>query len=676
MGQKMGETIDLDNPLPIHDSKSELQRQSFHALYAITAGAQVLVRDERFMDYGVDASLEVLADGRATNFRSQVQIKSAACADLNQDGTVSKAIDVANLNYLLNGPSPLYLFYSAGQKRFWYAWAFDELRRLEVENPEWRGQKTVTVRFSKELTDTAIHEIRSRITRESMAHRDVVDALARCALEEEARFAIDQRALAVQTGEGAYRLLSKHGFALVSRGHAQQALDQADLLAARHRRRPAIQMVIAYAHYILGQYLLSLGACAHARLRNAELGASDREILGILTDGCEFQIGKITRDEYARRRAAAALRPGASLQCRIEALRFQVLAERDERARARMLGEFRTLVAQAIADSSNSDALKVQMRIHLAYVEGCHNHSALAQSVGMLCIQKVLKQPWASPDPRPVAKAAADLMGWASRMADLVREAQKTGIPWLHAYARLTSLFVRESLLGFQRFQRKFLGVGTGPERSEVEGMLSEAKAIADEFAATGNLEGELRAKLVAADIHEIADDIAAAKGVAAEVRPVAEALELADFQEKAQQHLTGETILQRMEAGIRRDQEGDRDYQMAAMSESDVDYYAHACFEVSQLPLERLPMVRRDIEGLRMIANERLHWCRHIEQWQALMHTMHPRTAYATPTRWVGKCVRHNYESLQDGEDMHLVISRFKEAYCDDCSDREPKAR
>jgi hypothetical protein len=72
-----GDTWDL-GPLPISDEKAELQRESIKGLNALLKGRDdIIFRDERIEDYGVDGSFELKLDRRMTNFRGQVQMKAA-----------------------------------------------------------------------------------------------------------------------------------------------------------------------------------------------------------------------------------------------------------------------------------------------------------------------------------------------------------------------------------------------------------------------------------------------------------------------------------------------------------------------------------------------------------------------------------------------------------------------
>jgi hypothetical protein len=55
--------------------------------------------------------------------RAQVQLKSTASSQVNEDGSVSVAVPSHNLNYLLNGPSPIYVLYIGPRHELRFAWA-------------------------------------------------------------------------------------------------------------------------------------------------------------------------------------------------------------------------------------------------------------------------------------------------------------------------------------------------------------------------------------------------------------------------------------------------------------------------------------------------------------------------------------------------------------------------
>src|SRR5437762_6112490 len=164
-------------PLPKADRNAELQRRSLSAFQAALPPDNFVFRDERTDDAGVDGSLEALVDGQYTNLRSQVQLKATDSDVRNADGSISVPVRVANLNYLLNGPSPIYVLYVAPRNELRFAWARDERRRLDEANPEWARQETITIRFDEIVTSEALELVHQRIRQEAQFQRKVNDIL-------------------------------------------------------------------------------------------------------------------------------------------------------------------------------------------------------------------------------------------------------------------------------------------------------------------------------------------------------------------------------------------------------------------------------------------------------------------------------------------------------------------
>lgn len=370
----------------------------------------------------------------------------------------------------------------------------------------------------------------------------------------------------------------------------------------------------------------------------------------------------------------AANTPGASIQRRINSVRFQLLGERNDGRRATLYHQLRSLASEALADKTNTEEFKLQTRIQLLYAEGCQCRFAVNECIARLNVQLSLSTSWAIPDEQPLLHALSAMSDWDVRMQQLIRDTEAAGASWLRAEARRNALLIRTETFGSQSFLAKFLAVGHGPSQSEAAPLLAEAKAVAELFDLAGDIAGEMRAKIAEADIHEIMGDIAAAKKIAAEVKVVADALALEEIGDLAKQHLTGTTILQQLEAAARKRRDEGPDVETAAMSDEEMDYFAEKCLSASQLPRERLPVIRRDVESMKLVSVERLNWCRHLEQIQNLFHSRHSLTAYAADPERFCRCKKHGYESVQGFTDPALVIARFKSAFCVDCPDRNPK--
>jgi hypothetical protein len=96
-------------PLPKGDRSDDLQQLSLDAFRAALPKEMFLFRDERVDDKGVDGALELRSNNCFLNIRGQVQLKGTDNAGLNSHGSYSHSIKTSNLNYLLNGPCPLYV---------------------------------------------------------------------------------------------------------------------------------------------------------------------------------------------------------------------------------------------------------------------------------------------------------------------------------------------------------------------------------------------------------------------------------------------------------------------------------------------------------------------------------------------------------------------------------------
>jgi len=106
--------------LPKSDANAGLQRTSINALNAFLRGQDnIIFRDERIEDYGVDGSFELKKYGLITNLRAQVQLKSSKSVATNKDGSISLPVETKTLNYLLYGIKPLYKFFDAVKNEFW-----------------------------------------------------------------------------------------------------------------------------------------------------------------------------------------------------------------------------------------------------------------------------------------------------------------------------------------------------------------------------------------------------------------------------------------------------------------------------------------------------------------------------------------------------------------------------
>ena len=188
-----------------------------------------------------------------TGMRSHVQVKARAEKKLNSDGSISYSADASNINYLLNGLSPLYVLYLADERELRYAWVRDEVNRIERETSDWKRQKTVTLRFTAMLDEAGLQDIHDCIRREARLDREIHDLLSRADVTEKTLH-VNLKESKVTDPDKIRDLLLEAGLTLVSSGDAAGVLEAIDKLSHADRKLPRLLLVRAFAECSLGHY--------------------------------------------------------------------------------------------------------------------------------------------------------------------------------------------------------------------------------------------------------------------------------------------------------------------------------------------------------------------------------------------------------------------------------------
>lgn len=660
-------------PLPKADRNAELQRRSLGALKAFLPPDRFLFRDERVDDAGVDGSLELLIDSSYTDLRSQVQIKSTDSTRTNQDGTISISIRVSNLNYLLNGPSPLYLLYVVRSSEFRFLWASDERKRVSDNNPGWMNQKFVTLRFSRILTKETLEEIHERIRREAQFRRQITDILDAASNLENLIIRICPETLRITDPVEAKRILCRNGIAIVSAGYASEVKELIRLLSEEDLREPRVLLVLAHAEYTTGRYLNATASIKEASLRIEELSDDDQLFLQALGDACDYQTGKIDTSTLVERvtRSLKTTSSQFAIALKLNQLRHLLLNEGDIDRRGSMLTELQNLVEEIKTAKGYSAPFKLCARISLVEAEGYHlvfltmrilSEARIKQSLARLRNLDSIVQ--THPE---------RLVRWQHDIDEILKDAVTQNHPLLLA----TALQVQVTIaVHYITNQYRLTPDGSGPSPAS-ENLLTKAleniEASVRISSKAKNLEAELRARILIADIYELLGRHLEAQEIARDVLPKAKAMEYAALVWRAEAHLTGETLLARFKQLSEPKSEEDWAAINAHFTDQEIRQYAARLLELAELPAERLPIVERDCFSRRDISNEKFSWCRHLELIQDLEHERHPATHYAKdPTRYC-KCLLFGHESRFGDADWNPVILAFKRAYCEGCADRTP---
>jgi hypothetical protein len=415
---------------------------------------------------------------------------------------------------------------------------------------------------------------------------------------------------------------------------------------------------------------------AEAQLRSSELSHDEFLVTKQLRDACEFHTGTLTAERYGelqvqRSREARGVR---ALEMQLECRRFEYLNETNSSRQAKLLQEVRSL-SEAVVNHPDATAPgRLQARIHALYCAGAAANAAITHELGLLRATHDINIGWAGPRVHALRGAFHAYGEWEADMGVAINDALQLGVPLLIADALRTSVMARTAVTAGKRFGAHFLRVVEEPSSEELEALKSQARQVVEAYQRTRNVEGELRARMLLADVLELGGDIAGAKDLARDVLPAAQAMGLARLAVDAQRHLSGNTLLQETERTMRDAcSPKDDDDATAAIPDDQIERYATSSLEALQLPPDRLPVLVREWISLRAAAREKLDWCRHLELRQNLLHTRSSATAYATDPPRICRCKLHGYRSLTASSDWGGVIGKFKMAYCSGCPDRKP---
>jgi uncharacterized protein DUF4365 len=664
-------------PLPVSDNNAELQRESIKALNALLKGQDnVIFRDERVEDYGVDGSFELKLHGRMTNFRGQVQMKASGHLAPLKNGSVSFPVRTANLNYLLNGTAPIYILYDSNKDEFWYAWAQDESHRLEAENWAWREQDSITLRFTEPFTKQTLASVYERILRDGRLHREVHDSLARATGREPIVISIDASSLKITDPTRARDVLLASGTAIVAAGFPREALNLICLLDSDMRDTPRIQLTAGYAEFTIGDHYAALGHIRRALARRDELGARDQSFLGTLKNASEFHVGLIDAARYQQRitERSQMLTGLEAVEARQDALYHQCAAENDPDLRSALAEKLRNVTEEILRHSDADRAVKLDARLLLLYVEGMQANLAATQKLISADIRSFLFPGDLNSIVQNLQDAKGNYLRWEKQSEEALREAYELRHPVLIVQALTIALNVRIGRLMDERLEamnRDESYVVRDAVKASIQRSFDEALQLCE---LSGSVERRLTLKKLEADFLEIQGDLPGAKALAEKLYPEADAMGFKIIAEKAREILEDRTMLMRYEQERARSDREDPDLMRANQTDAQLARIARQLQQVVGSPPAHPKKLLGYVRSLRIIAQERRRWCRHIQLLEDLTQTTNPFGAFSTTPMRKCLCDRFGYKSVGESVDVVAIIADFKLAYCDGCSARNPK--
>lgn len=668
----VSDQVDLGGPLPQVDPYNTNQHRSLKRLNAALID-DLRFRDERIDDFGVDGSIEVHVGGRATNLRGDVQLKSMEQDVRNKDGSLSFSADVSNLVYLLNGRSPLYVIYVLDTDSLLYVWVRDEAARIESENANWKAQTKITIRFRTALNTPTCEEIKDRILREGVFRRQVSEFVSKAA-GGTLQLHIDPSTFKVVKREDVVRLVVEHGVTLAASGAPQLVMDQASSLTQSERELPAVALALGYAEYVRGRYAASDGHLASARLRESELDPQQQLLLLLVSNACDLELGRISRGKYLTNEAAIVGDTGPlARQLKAKVLWHAYLEDRHPDRVGELVANLATLFKDSAADSDDS----AENRFHLAYALLTAETDALLSTFVTTNAQAQmaarLDLPWISRQGRaPEWRQHWDTL--VSRQKQLAADAVRLNNPVLMGRANALLVFAEFQRLLSERLMVVPLGVLPPDQAAQIYALMPTVDAAQQLAVSVGDIEEEIRLTLRLADMYMAVDNDSAAKRLATGVLSRARALRLGLLVKQAEDLLRGDWFVHTYEQQLRGIRDQDEDELLATEPDEALDDLARSTIRALGLPDERLATIRSEHEMMRLMARERLSFCRHLSVIQDLAHSRSQAMFYADLPDQMCRCALYGTESSTRSKDVRRLLDEFKVDVCSNCLSRSPK--
>jgi hypothetical protein len=654
-------------PMPKIDRPDNLQDESFQALQIALPTRRFKLRKED-QDKGVDLSLEAKVDDGVVNMRSQVQLKGTDSTTINSDGSLSKDIKTSNLNYLLSGHCPLYIIWIAEKNELRYAWARDVAVQLHKTNPEWMKQASVTIRFQRILDASAWDEIHERILQEGRLNRDQHRHLATLSSDEPAAFAITPSTLEVFTSDQAYTLIRKEGIAAVSGGFAKDVVAKSKLLSSSQLLNTHVQLALAYATHMLGDYNTARGHLSKVALASESLNEFEQYIYRSILNTCELYLGRITQDEWQTEHARLESEAPEFIarQLRLDRLRRLHHYASDTKAKEEILPEL--LKACEAIESSLKITPSMLLSAKLARIQAEGGH---AEINWIHTVADVTKRARAGEnvDAAKVIDAADTRVNASHKsISDLLNDAITYQNATIIAEARLIKFTLhtihRTSITMYEMSEIDKAPVIDSAERESVR---SEAEGIIDLYNQLDDTEGAVRAMLTLCRWLDLIDSQDESKKVATNALRIAKAMNYSEQIPQVESFVKGETEF-RAFLDLLKNKNGQETKWTEVDDGEGIEALARNYASETGIPKEQFPNVLKTMKSLRLAGLERANHCQHLY----ICDSQGVET-YERDIQWVAFCRLIGNRTHVSVGDAVEAINKLKRVFCDICDKREP---
>jgi hypothetical protein len=279
-----------------NENLETISRRKFAALFETELFE---LRDELQHDKGVDVFIELKRNDSFTNFRFAVQLKATHEGSYNKDGSLSFALDISNINYLMNHSMPAYyVLYEAGRDAFFYAEAFRIAEDLSQKYGDAQRPKTYSHRFQKPLDAISVQILYQETLEKGLLFRSINPLLQMNLQQNQPGATVvisDQREVYTTAQRVAY--LEKFGFQLLNSAEFKQVIEIVQQCYPLPKVTGAFHFVAGMAYYHQANMHQAIIHFKSALTMLPDLHPEMGSMLGYHIAMARFALGILSREE-------------------------------------------------------------------------------------------------------------------------------------------------------------------------------------------------------------------------------------------------------------------------------------------------------------------------------------------------------------------------------------------
>ncbi|GBF21146.1 hypothetical protein C21_03329 [Arenibacter sp. NBRC 103722] len=287
--------------LPQGNEQEELEQLSKDKLRPLFDLRKFQIREEIYRDKGIDLDIELKYNGKHTNFRFIIQLKATDSIEANSDGSYSKSIDTANIQYLLNSGKPsYYILYHKKSEEFYYSNMSDFLKTMESKTKAWDAQLTNTLRFKSKVNKEVLEGIYQGVLIYGKNFRKLNEKIALSTKDNFGKISITDKKLNFYSENEIRDKLEQFGLGLINEGNSKLVINGSNIISKSvYSKRPKFNLVLAIAHYNTGNMLSALANLKETGKYLEKLDKEDLSLHQYFTAAVKYSLGLLDSQEYA-----------------------------------------------------------------------------------------------------------------------------------------------------------------------------------------------------------------------------------------------------------------------------------------------------------------------------------------------------------------------------------------